>query len=142
MREKGLKIKKNKGDSEHKKRTQTADFLPAFLVSILIKMASFISSKLGLSIPALALKKDQFGSGCVTSLGMLNFEDALAPFSGFMNCTFFASVNAVIDAPVVDNGELAVGKIMNVNFVVDHRYVDGGRAKDFVPAFKEVFENP
>ena len=70
----------------------------------MIQVGSFLSCKLGVSIPALALKKDQFGSGCVTSLGMLGFEDALAPFSGFMNCSFFASINAVTDSPVVEDG--------------------------------------
>ena len=59
-----------------------------------------------------------------------------------MDCSFFASVNAVTDSPVVEDGEVKVGKVMNVNFVVDHRYVDGGRAKTFVKAFKQVFENP
>ena len=119
-----------------------ANYLPAFLLSAFMELATFITIKLGLSVPQLSLKKNPFGAGCVTSLGMLGFEDALAPFSGPMNCTFFASVNAVTDAPVVEDGEVKVGKVMNVNFVVDHRYVDGGRAKTFVKAFKEVFENP
>jgi len=36
-------------------------------------MASFITTKLGISIPAVGLKKDSFGCMCVTSLGMLGF---------------------------------------------------------------------
>lgn len=31
---------------------------------------------------------------------------------------------------------------MNCNFVVDHRYVDGAKAKGFVKIFRHVFENP
>lgn len=31
---------------------------------------------------------------------------------------------------------------MNCNFVVDHRYVDGGKAKTFVKKFTGVFDNP
>jgi hypothetical protein len=31
---------------------------------------------------------------------------------------------------------------MNVNFVVDHRYIDGGRCKNLVSTFKKVFEQP
>lgn len=31
---------------------------------------------------------------------------------------------------------------MNVNLCVDHRYVDGGRAKTLVKSFKTIFENP
>ena len=73
IREKGSKIKTNKGDAEHKQRTKLADFLPSFLVAAFITLASFISNRLGLSIPALALKRHQFGAGCVTSLGMLGF---------------------------------------------------------------------
>ena len=95
VKSKAEKIKKNKGDSDHKNRTKVADFVPAFMVSTLLHFASFLTCKLGISIPALALKKDQFGSACVTSLGMLGFEDAIAPFSSFMNCSFFVSVNAV-----------------------------------------------
>ena len=142
IRGKGKKIKEGKGDEEHKKRTGSAKFLPAFIVSILIQIATFLTSNLGISLPGLGLKKDQFGSAVVTSLGMLNFDDATAPFSGFTNAVVFASICAVKEAPVVEDGKIVVGRQMQVNFTVDHRYVDGGRAKTFVEAFKRVFQNP
>ena len=116
--------------------------MPAFAVSVLLDFVSFISYRLGISVPALAIKKNQFGVACVTSLGMLNFKDALAPFTGFANCVFLLSLNAVQDAPVVENGEIVAGKIVNCNFTVDHRYVDGGKAKNFSKAFESVFEDP
>jgi hypothetical protein len=56
--------------------------MPAFIVAILIKITTFICHSLGLSIKPLSLKKDQFGAACITSLGMLGFVDATAPFSG------------------------------------------------------------
>lgn len=142
IREKGKKIKSGKGDAEHKKRTSSAKLMPAFVVTVLKEAASFLACKLGLNIPALAIKKNQFGTACVTSLGMLNFEDATAPFSGFVNVTSFLSINAIHEAPVVEDGKIAVGKIMNCNFVVDHRYADGGKAKNYVSSFKRVFDNP
>ena len=71
------------------------------MVGIMLKVAPFITNKLGINIPALGLKKDPFGAACVTSLGMLNFDDATAPFSGFTNCSLFLSVCSVQDAPVV-----------------------------------------
>jgi pyruvate/2-oxoglutarate dehydrogenase complex dihydrolipoamide acyltransferase (E2) component len=45
-------------------------------------------------------------------------------------------------APVVENGKVVVGEVMNCNFVVDHRYIDGGRCTAVVPAFRRVFEHP
>jgi hypothetical protein len=82
IKSKSSNIKKDKGDTDHKKRTGMAKFLPAFLVAILIKVSTFICHTLGLSIKALSLKKDQFGAACLTSVGMLGFVDAVAPFSG------------------------------------------------------------
>ena len=35
-----------------------------------------------------------------------------------------------------------MGEVLNANFVVDHRYVDGGRAKGLIPKMKKVFEEP
>ena len=101
IKSKSSNIKKDKGDTDHKKRTGTAKYLPAFLVSIMIKISTFICHTLGLSIKALSLKKDQFGAACLTSVGMLGFVDAIAPFSGnffsdflgFTGCTIFAALN-------------------------------------------------
>jgi len=49
-----------------------------------------------------------------------------------------ASANAVHDAPVIEDGKVVVGKVMNVNFVADHRYLDGGKCTKMVPAFLRV----
>ena len=129
IKDKATNIKQNKGDADHKRRTQLADYFPAFLVSALMSFVTFITSKLCLNVKALSLEKGQFGAACLTSVGMLGFEDAFAPHSGYTKCSFFVAVNAVTEAPVIENGEVKVGKVMNLNFSVDHRFVDGGRAK-------------
>lgn len=54
----------------------------------------------------------------------------------------FVSVNGSMKAPVVEGDKIVVGEIMNVNFAVDHRYIDGGRCKNLIVAFKRVFEKP
>lgn len=54
----------------------------------------------------------------------------------------FVSVNGAIKAPVVEGDKVVVGDVMNCNFVVDHRYVDGGKCTKLVPAFRRVFEHP
>ena len=78
----------------------------------------------------------------MTSIGTLGFIDATAPFSGFTNCSILLSVNAVHKAPVVEDGKVVVGDVLNCNFVVDHRYVDGAKCTKLATAFHEVFENP
>jgi len=44
----------------------------------------------------------------------------------------------VHEAPIINGGKIEIGHIMNVNFVVDHRYVDGGKCTKLVPALKKV----
>ena len=55
--------------------------IPGFVVSAFVIVISFITNKLGISFPALKLKKHAMGAVCVTSVGMLDFEDATAPFT-------------------------------------------------------------
>lgn len=90
---------------------------------------AFISNRLGISIPSLRVEKHALGAACVTSLGSLGFVDAFAPFTGFANNTMLLAANAIADQPVIEDGQVVVGKVMNCNFVVDHRYVDGGNVQ-------------
>ncbi len=54
----------------------------------------------------------------------------------------FVSINASMKAPVVEGDKVVVGEVMNCNFVTDHRYIDGGKCKTLIPAFRHVFEHP
>jgi hypothetical protein len=82
IKEKAVKMKKSSGGDEHKKKTKSVRFIPAFLVVFLVEFGNFISNKLGIALKPLGLEKHSFGAACLTSLGMLGFEDAIAPFSG------------------------------------------------------------
>jgi pyruvate dehydrogenase E2 component (dihydrolipoamide acetyltransferase) len=52
------------------------------------------------------------------------------------------TVGTVHKAPVVEGDKVVIGNVMQVNFLVDHRYVDGGRCKQLFPALKKVFDEP
>ena len=130
------------GDETHKKRTGPAKWMPVFLISIVTKLMAFMTSTLGIDLGVLGMKKNPFGFGMLTSVGMLGFTDAIAPFTPFSKCSVIVSVNKVIEKPVAVNGEVKVEKVVNINFTVDHRYIDGGKAAKMVPAFERVFSEP
>lgn len=46
------------------------------------------------------------------------------------------------DAPVIEDGKIVIGKVMNMNFAVDHRYVDGGKCTRLIPTLRKVLEDP
>ena len=52
------------------------------------------------------------------------------------------TASKVCDRIVVEDGKPWIAKIMVANFVLDHRYLDGAKAKKMIPNFMKVFENP
>ena len=135
-------MKKDGGGEQHKNQMKPFKLVPTFIVTFLMDVISFIANKLGIAFPSFKIEKHAFGAACVTSLGSLGFEDATAPFSGFTNCSVLLSANGVTKQPVIEGDNYVVGQVMNSNFKVDHRYVDGGNCTKLVGVYKNVFQNP
>lgn len=80
------------------------------------------------------------GSFAITNLGMFGTQEFSAilnpPQSGIL------AVGAASDRPVVDNGELTVGKVMTVTLSCDHRALDGALAAVFLEKLKNLLEHP
>lgn len=55
IKDKASKMKKSSGGDEHKKKTKSVRFIPAFLVTLLIEFGNFVANKLGIGIPFLGL---------------------------------------------------------------------------------------
>lgn len=52
------------------------------------------------------------------------------------------AVNKVIEKPVAVDKEVRVERVVNINFTVDHRYIDGAKAGNLIRAFEKVFAQP
>ena len=80
------------------------------------------------------------GTMSVTNLGMYGTEE----FAAIINPPHASilAVGAVREEPVVDDGVLAVGRVMRVTLSVDHRPVDGVVAARWMKAFVELVEHP
>lgn len=50
--------------------------------------------------------------------------------------------NAILERPVVRNGQIVVRKVMNLSSSFDHRVVDGYDAAQFVQRMKQMLEHP
>ena len=76
----------------------------------------------------------------VSNLGMFGISE----FTSIINQPNSAilSVGAIIQKPVVKNGEIVVGNTMKVTLACDHRTVDGATGSAFLQTFKQFLENP
>lgn len=77
---KKIKTKKN---TDHQKRTGSFEFLPDWAVSMALQLSAFVSFNLGLSVPALKLKKNGMGSFMLTNVSGLHYKEAYAPLCNF-----------------------------------------------------------
>ena len=80
------------------------------------------------------------GTFTITNLGMYGVEGFHAiinpPESGIL------AVSAIIQKPVVVEGEITVRPCVKLSLSVDHRVVDGSVAAQFLARIKELVENP
>ena len=76
----------------------------------------------------------------VSNLGMFGITE----FTSIINQPNSAilSVGAIVQQPVVKNGEIVVGNIMKVTLACDHRTVDGATGAAFLQTLKQYIENP
>ena len=76
----------------------------------------------------------------VSNLGMFGIES----FTSIINQPNSAilSVGAIIQKPVVKNGEIVVGNTMKLTLACDHRTVDGAVGAQFLQTLKTFIENP
>ncbi|ASK29021.1 pyruvate dehydrogenase [Chryseobacterium sp. T16E-39] len=76
----------------------------------------------------------------ISNLGMFGIET----FTSIINQPNSAilSVGAIIEKPIVKNGEIVVGNIMKLSLACDHRVVDGATGAQFLQTLKTYLESP
>jgi len=52
------------------------------------------------------------------------------------------AVGAIAEKPVVEDGQIKIGKRMRMTLSSDHRVVDGALAARFMQTLKKILENP
>ncbi len=88
----------------------------------------------------LAMEEYKGGSFTVSNLGMYGVTD----FQAIINPPQAAilSVSGIHNVPLVKNGQVVPGKVMNISLSVDHRVIDGVAAAEFIKKVQKYLENP
>jgi len=76
----------------------------------------------------------------ISNLGMFGITE----FTSIINQPNSAilSVGAIIQKPVVKNGQITIGNTMKVTLACDHRTVDGATGAKFLQTLRQYIENP
>jgi pyruvate dehydrogenase E2 component (dihydrolipoamide acetyltransferase) len=80
------------------------------------------------------------GTFSISNLGMMGIEE----FSAIINPPEAAilAVGAVREVPVVEDGEVRIGRRMKLTLSVDHRVADGAQGARFLQTLTRMLENP
>jgi pyruvate dehydrogenase E2 component (dihydrolipoamide acetyltransferase) len=88
------------------------------------------------------LKPEEFSGGTftVSNLGMYGVED----FAAIINPPEGAilAVGAIVEKPVVENGQIVAGSRLRLTLSCDHRVVDGAVGAQFMQEVRLILENP
>ncbi|SMC60615.1 pyruvate dehydrogenase complex dihydrolipoamide acetyltransferase [Moheibacter sediminis] len=76
----------------------------------------------------------------VSNLGMFGIESFTSIINQPNSCIL--SVGAIIQKPVVKNGQIVVGNTMKLSMACDHRTVDGATGAQFLQTLVLYLENP
>ncbi|PCH93443.1 MAG: hypothetical protein COB85_07065 [Bacteroidetes bacterium] len=124
------------------KVTKTLSMSPTFLIGWILRFMKFLNYTLNIWSPALGAPRDAFGSGMVTSLGMLGIQRGLAPLLPFYPCPIIVAVGRLEDKAVVINGVVEVRTVLPLTMTFDHRLIDGVGAGKMIAAITAYLENP
>ena len=112
------------------------------LIEIALEISGILST-FGISIPMIGLKKNQFGSVIITSLGSLRLKDVYVPLCPFTQTAGVFACCSTFKKPTVNpDGSVTEKEYLPVNFTIDHRYVDGVLCAKMVREARRLFDNP
>lgn len=107
-----------------------------------IRDISIESKDLASRARARKLKPEEYSGSTftVSNLGMFGVDE----FTAIINPPEAAilAVGSIIEKPVVENGQIKIGKRMRITLSSDHRVVDGALSAKFMQTLKKILESP
>src|SRR5439155_17699792 len=115
-------------DKALEKGKGTVGLIPFMFMNAFLKLLAFFMYTLNIDLSFLGMPRDAFGAITVTNVGSLGLDTAYVPLVPYTRVPIFVAPGLVKEVPVVDNGKIVIGKVMNVNAAFDHRFIDGFHA--------------
>ncbi|MCP3141834.1 2-oxo acid dehydrogenase subunit E2 [Pyxidicoccus xibeiensis] len=120
----------------------TIQKIPYLFLNTFTWLLSFFMYTLNLDLSRFGMPKDAFGSAIITNVGSLGLDTAYVPLAPYTRVPIFVAPGAVKEVPVVEDGKVVPGKVMNINATFDHRFIDGFHAGVLANTLREMLENP
>ncbi len=135
------KVRQRK-DVALEKGKSTIQMIPFMFMNLFLKLLGLLMYTFNIDLSFAGMPRDAFGSLTVTNVGSLGLETAYVPLVPYTHVPIFVAPGMVKDVPVVEDGKVIPGKVMNINASFDHRFIDGYHASVLSKTLREMMENP
>jgi hypothetical protein len=116
--------------------------LPTIIAAPVFRIIEFLQYTLNLSLAAIGIPRDPYGSAIITNIGALGLDQAFIPLSPYARCSLIVGIGKPKPMPFVEGDAVVVAKGVTITFTMDHRYADGADGGKLLRRFRKVFENP
>lgn len=130
------------GDKEFERTKSQANTLPGWMLSLGLRFIGWLQYTWNVDTSFLGAPRDPFGSCMVTSVGMFGARVGFAPFFPLARCPLVLCIGAIGEEPVVEDGKVAIGRVVNIQATMDHRVIDGYHAALLGNEIRELLEKP
>lgn len=139
-----LRARELKGgrDTDFARNKRLLEVLPAAALRAALRASAFLTERLQLDVPALALHRSPFGSAMITSVGMFGLPQGFAPLAWMYDVPLLVLVSEIVERPVVVNHQVVVRPVIPITATLDHRYVDGFHISRAMNALRAYLEDP
>ncbi len=129
-------------DKALEKGRRSFRFVPLILMNFVLRAVSFFAYTLNLDLSRFGIPRDPFGSVMITNIGALGLEAAYVPLIPYSRVPLLVALGAVKEVPLVENGRIVVGKVMDMNATFDHRFFEGAHAAVMASVMRAWMEDP
>jgi len=110
--------------------------------SWIFNLIKFITIKWGLSIPAIGLGGNNFGSFVLSNIGTIGLDMGYPALFPISDVAFVVIMGGVSKKPVVINDEIVIRRMITMSTALDHRIVDAMHGGKLFKYTKHLLKDP
>jgi pyruvate/2-oxoglutarate dehydrogenase complex dihydrolipoamide acyltransferase (E2) component len=135
-------VAKRSRDRASSRTKRLVDVMPPRLLRTALRATAFLTERLQIDVPALALRRSPFGSAMVTNIGMFGLPQGFAPLAWMYDVPLLVLVGEITERPVVVGGTVVARPMLSITTTIDHRFADGGHVSLAMKAFRSYLAEP
>jgi 4-amino-4-deoxy-L-arabinose transferase-like glycosyltransferase len=140
--DRAVKKARSREDKALEQGKNVVQMIPFLLMNWFLRMTALLMYTLNIDPQLFGMPRDAFGSVTITNVGSLGLDVAYVPLVPYTHVPIFIAPGEVRDVPVVEDGLVIAGKVMNVSASFDHRFIDGYHAGVLAKTLRSMLEDP